>query len=98
MSSSTNESRDSSQAGLHDLEKEEIGPSGSSEGDVHDSEKMEMTTVEPLADPEKAIPVAHKSSPVLDWTGPDDRENPQKWAKLVRHYHIVPPALISFAA
>ena len=59
---------------------------------------MEMTPVEPQADPEKAIPDPPKTAVALDWAGPDDRENPLNWAKLVRHYHIIPPALISFAA
>lgn len=98
MSSSTNESLGSSQADIHDLEKEEISPRGSIQGDAHDSEEMEMTPIELQADPEKATPAAPKTVAALDWTGPDDRENPQNWAKLVRHYHIVPPALISFAA
>jgi hypothetical protein len=98
MSSSTNESLDSSQAVLHDLEKEEISPAGSSQGDAHDLEKMDMTPVEPTTDPEKATPSVPKTIGALDWAGPDDPENPQKWAKLVRVYHIIPLALISFAA
>jgi hypothetical protein len=98
MSSSTNESLDSSQADIHDLGKEEISPAGSSRGDAHDLGKMDMTPVEPTTDPEKAAPPVPKTIGALDWAGPDDPENPQKWAKLVRVYHIIPPALISFAA
>jgi hypothetical protein len=98
MSSRTNESLDSSQADIHDLEKGEISPGGSIQGDAHESGKMETAPVEPLADPEKAIQANPKTVTELDWTGPDDRENPLNWGKLVRHYHIVPPALISFAA
>jgi hypothetical protein len=96
MSSRTNESLDSSQADIHDLEKEEIGPAGSSQGDDHDSETM--APVEPPKDPEKALRHVPKTAAALDWTGPDDPENPLKWATLVRIYHIIPPALISFAA
>jgi hypothetical protein len=98
MSSRTNESLDSSQADVHDLGKEEISPSGSIQGDAHESGRMETAPHEARADPEKAIPAVPKTVTVLDWTGPDDRENPLNWGKLVRHYHIVPPALISFAA
>jgi len=98
MSSRTNESPDSSEVDIHDLEKEEISPSGSIQGDAHESGRMEMAPVEPRADPEKAIPAVPKTVTVLDWTGSDDRENPLNWGKLVRHYHIIPPALISFAA
>lgn len=98
MSSSANESLDSSQGDIHELEKEEISHVGSSRGDDHDSENMEMAPVEPPTDIEKATPHVPKTVAALDWTGPDDPENPQKWAKLVRIYHIVPPALISFAA
>lgn len=98
MSSGTKGSPDSSRADLHDLEKEEMSPRDSTQGDLHESEKMETMPVKPQADPEKAIPAASKTAAALDWSGPDDRENPQNWAKLVRHYHIVPPALISFAA
>lgn len=98
MSSSTNESLDSSQADIHDLEKEEISPAGSSLGDAHESENMEMTPVESPTDPEKATLPVPRTVAALDWTGLDDPENPQKWAKHVRIYHIIPPALISFAA
>jgi hypothetical protein len=94
MSFRRDESFDSSEADIHDLEKEEISLAGSSQGDAHDSEKMESTPVEPPTDPEKAAPPVA----ALDWTGPDDPENPQKWANWVRFYHIIPPALISFAA
>jgi hypothetical protein len=98
MSSRTDESLDSSQADIHDLEKEEISPSGSIQRDAHKSVRMETAPVEPRTDPEKAILAVPKTVTELDWTGPDDRENPLNWGKLVRHYHIVPPALISFAA
>jgi hypothetical protein len=98
MSSSTNESLDSSRADIHDLEKEEVTPGGSSQGDAHDSEEIEMAPVEPLTDPEKAMPPVPKTVAAVDWTVPNDPENPLNWAKLIRHYHIVPPALISFAA
>lgn len=98
MGSSTNESLDSSQADILDLEKEEISPAGLTQGDARDLEKMGMTPVEPTTDPEKATQPVPKTIGPLDWAGPDDPENPQKWAKLVRVYHIIPPALISFAA
>jgi hypothetical protein len=98
MSSRTNESLDSSQADIHDLEKEEISPSDSIQGDAHESGRMQTAPVQPPADPEKAISAVPKTATELGWTGPDDRENPLNWGKLVRHYHIIPPALISFAA
>lgn len=34
----------------------------------------------------------------LDWNGPNDPENPINWPKWERCWHIVPPAIISFAA
>ncbi|KAH8696794.1 MFS multidrug transporter-like protein [Phaeosphaeriaceae sp. PMI808] len=34
----------------------------------------------------------------LDWNGPDDPDNPTNWPKWKRYWHIVPPAIISFAA
>ncbi|KAL2071149.1 hypothetical protein VTL71DRAFT_12384 [Oculimacula yallundae] len=36
--------------------------------------------------------------PVLDWDGPDDLENPLNWPAWKRRFHVVPPAVISFAA
>ena len=98
MSFLTDESFDSSGADIHGLEKEEISPAGSSQGGAHDSEGTEMTPVEPPTDPEKATPPVPKTVAALDWSGPDDPENPQKWANLVRIYHVIPPALISFSA
>ncbi|KAH7399822.1 MFS multidrug transporter-like protein [Cadophora sp. MPI-SDFR-AT-0126] len=35
---------------------------------------------------------------VLDWDGPDDPENPINWPKWKRQFHVVLPAVISFAA
>lgn len=35
---------------------------------------------------------------VLDWDGPSDPDNPINWPKWKRYWHIVPPAIISFAA
>jgi hypothetical protein len=98
MSFRTDESFDSSGADTHDLKKEEISPGGSSQGDVHDSESTEMTVVEPPTDLEKATPPVPQTVAALDWSGPDDPENPQKWPNLVRIYHIIPAALISFSA
>jgi hypothetical protein len=73
---------------------------GSSQVDTHGSEKDEMdpTPVGLSTDLEKAAMPAPKRVSATDWTGPDDKENPQNWPKLIRHYHILPPALISFAA
>ncbi|EUC50976.1 hypothetical protein COCMIDRAFT_80474 [Bipolaris oryzae ATCC 44560] len=34
----------------------------------------------------------------LDWTGPDDPDNPVNWPKWKRYFHIVPPTIISFTA
>lgn len=34
----------------------------------------------------------------LDWDGPDDPDNPLNWPAWKRRIHILPPALISFAA
>lgn len=72
----------------------------SSQSDVHDSEKDEMSPVpvEAPADLEKAQISVPDRVVAVDWTGPGDKENPQNWPKLIRHYHIIPPALISFAA
>jgi hypothetical protein len=70
----------------------------SSHPDIHDSENDDMSPITPVPDPEKAIPPVPNSLAAADWTGPDDPENPQNWPQWIRHYHAVPPALISFAA
>jgi hypothetical protein len=70
----------------------------SSRGDVLGSEKGEMSPIEPRADVEQAIPPVSNSNAALDWTGPNDPDNPQNWSRWFRHYHVVPPAMISFAA
>jgi hypothetical protein len=69
---------------------------GSSQADAHNSEKDEIP-VEPPTDLEKATMHFPDTAAGADWTGPDDKENPQNWPKFIRHYHILPPALISFA-
>jgi hypothetical protein len=48
----------------------------------------------PQPDVEKATPNTAPSS--MDWDGPDDLDNPLNWPAWKRHYHIVPPAAISF--
>jgi hypothetical protein len=48
-------------------------------------------------DLEGGTPAVPKEVAASDWTGPDDKENPQNWPKLIRHYHVIPPAIISFA-
>ena len=42
--------------------------------------------------------VAETPLPVTDWNGPEDPDNPQNWPLWKRHFHIVPPAIISFSA
>lgn len=45
-------------------------------------------------DVEKATPKTAASP--LDWEGPEDPDNPLNWSSFKRHYHIVPPAALSF--
>jgi hypothetical protein len=33
----------------------------------------------------------------LDWTGPDDPENPYNWSKARKFYHAFAPSLFAFA-
>jgi hypothetical protein len=70
----------------------------STQHDVADSEKDEMDPIEVPRDPEKATITPPNALTGSDWTGPDDRDNPQNWSAWIRLYHIIPPALISFAA
>lgn len=70
----------------------------SAQRDVTDSEKDEMDPAEVSRDPEKATITPPSSLTGSDWTGPDDRDNPQNWSVWIKFYHIIPPALISFAA
>lgn len=72
----------------------------SSRGGALDSEKDELSPIDPQLDVEQAklpgqIPPVPTAS---DWTGPNDPENPLNWPAWFRHYHIAPPALISFTA
>ncbi len=66
--------------------------------DILDLEKDESRPSEPPKDAEKADVPAPNTLAASDWNGPDDPENPHNWGSLTRHYHIVPAALISFAA
>ncbi|USP79487.1 hypothetical protein yc1106_06761 [Curvularia clavata] len=34
----------------------------------------------------------------LDWSGPNDPDNPVNWPNWKRYFHILPPAIISFTA
>jgi hypothetical protein len=47
-------------------------------------------------DPEKRIASVQESNAALDWSGPDDPENPLNWPSWKRYAHIIPPAMISF--
>lgn len=47
---------------------------------------------------EKAIHQQRAEVNLIDWNGPDDPECPQNWPAWIRYCHVVPPALISFAA
>lgn len=74
----------SAQGNMSDPEKKsgDINPAGQSQIDLENGDGYE-----------KQAPLA-----VLDWDGPDDPENPQNWPAWKRHFHVVPPAIISFAA
>lgn len=64
------------------------------------SDQEEERGTQPQAVPpdiEKAHPQAKAQAP-LDWDGDNDPENPWNWSKAIRLYHIIPPAIISFAA
>lgn len=69
-------------------------------GGVLDSEKGDLSPIDPQLDVEQARlpPPAPIEPTASDWNGPDDPENPQNWPAWFRHYHLAPPALISFAA
>ncbi|KAG4417203.1 hypothetical protein IFR04_009652 [Cadophora malorum] len=66
----------------------------------HDPEKDEEITPPDLAngDLERGKKDPQASPVVLDWDGPDDPENPMNWPRCKRRFHVVPPAVISFAA
>lgn len=59
--------------------------------------QLEAPALNSSQDAEKATPTPNPVT-VLDWDGPDDPDDPHNWHPWIRHYHIVPPALISFAA
>lgn len=82
MGSSTHESIGSSGADANGSEKDETNPSA----------------IDPSRDLERAsVPVSNNVE-ALGRTELDNVENPQNWPKLTRYSHVVPPALISFAA
>lgn len=64
--------------------------------------KLDETSPSPTLtapiDVEKAQVPSLAASNGTDWDGPDDPENPQNWPAWKRHMHIIPPALVSFAA
>lgn len=66
----------------------------------HDLEKNEDIAPPDLANGDLERGKEEQQAPpaVLDWDGPDDPENPMNWPKWKRHFHVVPPAVISFAA
>jgi hypothetical protein len=49
-------------------------------------------------DPERGIEPQSLPPNSADWNGPTDSENPLNWPTLKRYWHVVPPAVISFAA
>ena len=66
----------------------------------HDPEKDEEIAPPDLAneDLERGKEDPQVPPVVLDWDRPDDPENPMNWPKWKRRFHVVPPAVISFAA
>jgi hypothetical protein len=59
----------------------------------------------PSTDPERASPTqdspkneaTNAQSPVMDWNGPDDPDNPQNWSFASKVYHVTVPGLFGFA-
>jgi len=69
--------------------------SGQSLHDLH-TQNHNPSVEKPQSDVEKASSKSVQSSP--DWDGPEDPDNPLNWPSWKRHFHIVPPAAISFTA
>ena len=73
----------------------------SSSETIIDPEK-EATVPEPPTqrgdDVEKAAPAPQAPTSATEWNGTDDPDNPLQWSAWKRHYHVIPPAIISFSA
>jgi hypothetical protein len=52
----------------------------------------------PNGDLEKGKAGQQAPPAILDWDGPDDPDNPLNWPQWKRNFHVIPPAIISFAA
>ncbi|KAH7351261.1 MFS multidrug transporter-like protein [Rhexocercosporidium sp. MPI-PUGE-AT-0058] len=52
----------------------------------------------PNGDLEKGKAEQQAPPAILDWDGPDDPDNPLNWPQWKRNFHVIPPAIISFAA
>jgi hypothetical protein len=63
-----------------------------------DSEKAIQLPIDGDTDVEKGEQTQPTPSSVLDWNGPNDPDNPMNWPRWKRHYHVIPPAIISFSA
>ncbi|KAF1812119.1 MFS general substrate transporter [Eremomyces bilateralis CBS 781.70] len=69
---------------------EAIRPIGEADQGGHDLEKAATTRSNGHGQP------VARTVTALDWTGPDDPENPHNWSLLLRSYHAFPPALFAF--
>jgi hypothetical protein len=79
----------------------EQNPSSSSLSTKNESLDPEKTIAGPIdgdTDVEKGEQTQPAPSAVLDWNGPNDPDNPMNWPRWKRHYHVIPPAIISFSA
>ena len=79
----------------------EQNPSSSSLSTKNGSSDPEKTIQLPIdgdTDVEKGEQTQPTPSTILDWNGPNDPDNPMNWPRWKRHYHVIPPAIISFSA
>jgi hypothetical protein len=79
----------------------EQNPSSSSlstKNESSDPEKEIKLPIDGDTDVEKGEQTKPTPSSVLDWSGPNDPDNPMNWSRWKRHYHVIPPAIISFSA
>ena len=71
--------------------------SASAKGEIGDLEKEASSPIDSPGNLEKGTKAPNLPSDPKDWNGPDDPLNPLNWPMWKRHFHVVPPALISFS-
>ena len=84
---------------MSQLQHQSSVSSTSAKGEIGDSEKEPSSPIGATDSPgnlEKGINPPVIPSNLTDWNGPDDPLNPQNWPSWKRHFHVLPPAIISF--